>query len=295
MLSKKRLKNLYGVMFEIRTSITGKKECFLTQDLKRAAYIVTPKTKKRCPYCSSNKCLTNIVGESRFPREHYLRREEGLFIRFLNIATCRNTGKEFIIAKSDMLDSVDEGQCIWCGSAYTQKISNLEDTRRSLFRPPRNKEYRLLILRKISRESFTYVRIEGIAIDELNIFLFVEPWMCNHCKRIFGSGPNGHKLYEEDLFDELANEVFEKDLKEYLEGLNISDQILGDDDKCPLCFSKLDFDKWFSEIRPQLIGRHESVVEYKRPFEVRKYKCQKCNEYFFSVVYTNYSKENNKN
>ncbi len=63
-MSKKVIKELYGAMFEIKTKKDGTKEAVLTEDKSKAVFILAPNDHRRCPHCSSDKCLENIVGES---------------------------------------------------------------------------------------------------------------------------------------------------------------------------------------------------------------------------------------
>lgn len=284
--SIKSVKELYGTMFEVVADANGKKRVVPTDDSSKAADIIVPHLKKRCPSasCGSDKCLANLTGEDILVEPDYLyfrgAEDWSWQIRYLDIATCINDSKyDFIIAKEeDPSRKTIRGKCIWCGSPFIEKLSDFKGIRESFFLPANIKKCRLRILGQLSKKNLlSGILIENVTVEDLNIFVFKEPWKCNHCKRIFG--------YEKDLEEgqallkKLLLEIRAEEFKELLKRLGIDKKYFARSGKCPFCSSEIN-----TKLCLGFYPFPEGDSKDNSSFNFYKYKCWKCNEIFFAVL-----------
>lgn len=277
MTSKKISKEFCGVMFAIIVDPDGKKVIVPTKDALKAVDIVIPKTKRRCPYCHSNKCLENILGESIAFRDYFPKAAKTQDTRYLDIAVCRKLGKEFILARNMLAITLERKRCIWCGSTHITPIPNPEKLRESFLEPSKIKNYRFVIWEDPRGDEFGIPEIEGMTIDEKNIFTYTDPYKCEQCKRVFGYEPA-----KGELFATLLMQILLKDMKIILEKLSLSENAFAIEDKCPFCSSDIDYKNWFLENvslpeETSLLGRKKKSL-----VEINKYRCSNCNRDFIA-------------
>jgi hypothetical protein len=130
----------------------------------------------------------------------------------------------------------------------------------------------------VADEGVIYAQMEGMAVDEVSIFSFKEPWKCKHCKRVFGHEVDAEEV--QVLFNKLVDEVRMKSLHEYLEKLGIpKEAAVFKYVKCPSCSCPPDYGKWMADVFPS-----PPWVREVSGFYIYKYKCQECSKEFFGVL-----------
>lgn len=289
--SQRSLKELYGTMFQIRICPNGRKEIVPTKDIRRAVDIIEPsQTEKICPHCQTDKCLDNIVGETLIFPEYFRRSVEGSHIRYFDIATCKTTGKDFAITRSIKFSPKrkTDGReiCTYCRSPYVEKISNLEEIRKSFFDPSRIKNYEWVVWGESGEDGFTHAQMKSMTIDEYYIFFFDDPYRCKHCKRVFGYTPFSKRGLE--LFNKFEKAIqtkkrtekeIEQSIKNHLEKLGIDSKGLTFDAKCPFChweFNEFDWSAWADK---------EPFIDLMEDFGTHIYKCEckECKKIFMTA------------
>jgi len=265
-------------MFEILIDSEGRKKVLPTDNSDRAVRIIIPKGKNRCPFCDSNKCLTNIIEEALVLPEWFKKSPKSAYVRYIDVAICKKFKQEFLIAKSIRFsaEKILAKRCMWCDSGAIAKISNLQEARQSLFHPVRLKKYRLFVLGESGEDGFVHSQIKGMTIDEFNLLFFENPVICKQCKRISGYRPDwddGGKM-----LDKLMELIRIKELYECMRNLGIEQRFMSlNKDKCPLCSAEIAFEDYTDETFFEILPWTEKSLG----FTISKCKCRKCHKYFF--------------
>jgi hypothetical protein len=293
--SKKTVKEFCGTMFEVFANPEGWIKARPTQDPEKAVDIVTPVSKKVCAYCPTDKCLNNIVGERMvFPDNFKDSAEfEMTRIKYFDIAKCKNEkGKVFFIIIRDTLPRlIETGRCIWCKSAYAERLPNVNKLRERLSSAERIKKYYWVVWRwgeseKVSADKAgVYGQLEGMMVDEVNTFLYKNPWKCKHCYRVFGY--DGRDEEGQALFAKLAEQVRMKDLKESFMRFKILEKdVVFKHAKCPFCSTQYNYGAYELESLVQLILDPTG-------FYIAKRRCSNCKSLYFVVsdVYDMYKSD----
>jgi len=297
---KKKIKfvlEFAGYSYEIIKDAEGKKHIRPTQNISKAVPILVPNSPKRCPYSPQHQddgCLENITGEALFiPNYNVSSLDWRWDVNYLDIATCVMTDKDFIIAKeSEPKPAEIPGRCIWCKSDYVEKISNTEGIADPFFLPSNLQKYRVIScdcrlgfsVPNNDKAPMSGILIEGMTIEEINIFRFKEPWKCKHCRRIFG--------YEIDFEDGkealecLIIAIRQRQVQEFIARMKILQEALMRTRKdgrsgCPYCLSEIIPKKtkcnfWF-DFDEGSDFRDVTIVLYR-------YKCWKCKKFFFAIL-----------
>ena len=280
---KKTVREFYGTMFEVYPKTDGWVQIGPTQDPEKAIDIVTPVSKKVCAYCSTDKCLTNIVGESMVFPEHL--KDSHAFrlsrIKYFDIAKCKNEqGKKyFIIIRDSQPRLLEKGRCIWCKSAHVERLPNVAEARRNLSSPESSKKYYWTVWKEEENagpdEEIVYGQLIGMRVDEVNTFLFKDPWKCKHCYRVFGHA--GEDQEGNVLFNKLVYEVRIRDIKESFVTLKIpSELVVFNHSKCPSCSTQFNYGLYDSECLLE-------VTIDPNGFYITKRRCANCSKHYFVV------------
>lgn len=95
-----------------------------TKSKEEALDILSISDKRRCPFCYSDKCLSEIRRKksiSLSDEELYALPEAVIDVE-LGLAQCRKFAKYFLVEKRVKGFSDKEGQCPWCGSTFTEPL-----------------------------------------------------------------------------------------------------------------------------------------------------------------------------
>ena len=115
------------------------------------------------------------------------------------------------------------------------------------------------------RELFSEIVIEGMSVEEINLFRFKTPRKCKHCMRVFG--------YEQDfegweLLEKLILKIRSKEAGEFIQKLRINERLLLRCGKCPNCSTVID---------AKLCLEFDLMPDDDCDFGLYKYKCGNCN------------------